>query len=193
MKKLLFFSNNVDKIEEVKKLFNNISIEIISLVDLEFYMEPKENGDSFFENAKIKSSYGFKKFGLPCFADDSGICIEALDWRPNIFSKRFLDSFKNRNDCLKYIIKKVSENRKEAAYFETSICYTVSKDEHYEFGGRINGIISKNILGNHGFGYDPIFIPLNLKKTFGQMTNEQKNILSHRSIAIKKFLSFLTN
>ena len=94
MKKILFFSNNDNKIKEIKNLFKSLPIKIYSPKDFGLINEPKESGGTFAENAKIKSSFGFKKIKLPCFADDSGISIEALGWKPNIYSRRFIDSFK---------------------------------------------------------------------------------------------------
>ena len=109
MEKLLFFSNNNYKIKEIKKIFREHNLKILSLTDLNINYEPKENGQTFEENAKIKSDYGLKKTGIPCFADDSGICIESLNWRPGIYSKRFLNNFKNKQDCFNHIINKLNE------------------------------------------------------------------------------------
>ena len=193
MKNILFFSNNSNKFNEARKLLLNKKIKLMSPLDFNIITEPKENGLSFSENAKIKSSFGYKKIKIPCFADDSGICIEALNWKPNIYSKRFIDSFDNKTDCLQHIIKKVKKSGKNKAFFETSICYTIKENYHIVFKGRVNGTISDDILGNKGFGYDPIFIPNGFRKTFGQLKTNEKNLFSHRSIAINKFLNFLFN
>ena len=107
MKQLLFFSNNKNKIIEIKKIFKNFNLELLSLNDLNISNEPEETGKTFEENAKIKSDYGFNKTGIPCFADDSGICIESLNWKPGVHSKRFIHKFKNEEDCFRYIIKRV--------------------------------------------------------------------------------------
>ena len=93
-KKILFFSNNINKIREVENVFKKFKIKILSPKDFNIKFEPKENGKSFEENAKIKSNFGFEKTNLPCFSDDSGICIEAMKWKPGIYSKRFLNSLK---------------------------------------------------------------------------------------------------
>ena len=193
MKNILFFSNNSNKFNEARKLLLNKKIKLMSPLDFNIITEPKENGLSFSENAKIKSSFGYKKIKIPCFADDSGICIEALNWKPNIYSKRFIDSFDNKTDCLQHIIKKVKKSGKNKAFFETSICYTIKENYHIVFKGRVNGTISDDILGNKGFGYDPIFIPNGFRKTFGQLKTNEKNLISHRSIALNKFINFLFN
>ena len=105
MRQLLFFSNNKNKIIEIKKIFNKFDLELLSLNDLNISNEPEETGKTFEENAKIKSDYGFNKTGIPCFADDSGICIESLNWKPGVLSKRFLNSFKSNEVCFASIIK----------------------------------------------------------------------------------------
>ena len=193
MNKIFFFSNNVGKQEEIKTLFKNFRINIFFPEDFKITYEPKEVGNSFANNAKIKSLFGYEKTHIPCFADDSGISIEALGWKPNIMSKRFIDSFKNSTECFNYIIKKTKESGKIKAYFKTSICYTFEKNYHVLFEGKIEGIISEKIKGKNGFGYDPIFLPNGSLKTFGEMTERGKNFHSHRGIAINKLINFLFN
>ena len=102
---LLFFSNNKNKIIEIKKIFKKFNLELLSLSDVNISDEPIENGLTFEENAKIKSDYGFNKTGIPCFADDSGLCIEALNWKPGVLSKRFLNDFISTKACFRSIIK----------------------------------------------------------------------------------------
>ena len=193
LKKIFFFSNNVNKIKEINELFRGIYINVLSTKDLGINIEPKENGLSFAENAKIKSTFGYESSKIPCFADDSGICIEALGWKPNIFSKRFIDSFKNYNECFNYIIDKVKKSKKDKAYFKTSICLTLKTNYHIVFEGKVGGKISKTIKGQNGFGYDPIFIPNGFSKTYGEIGKKEKNILSHRSIATNKLINFFSN
>ena len=191
MKKIFFFSNNDDKITEINNLFKRMPIEVLSIKNFNLQGEPKENGKNFVENAKIKSVYGFNKTNIPCFADDSGICIEALNWAPGSFSKRFMNNFKNKNECFKYIINKIKKRGLVKAYFKTSISLTMKENYHIIFEGVINGIISEKISGNKGFGYDPIFIPNGYNMTFARMNLSKKNSMSHRAIAIDKLKSFL--
>ncbi len=193
MKELLFFSNNQNKINEIKYLFSKFNVNILSPSDVSLIKEPKEKKYSFVENAKIKSSFSFKHTGIPCFADDSGICIEALNGGPGVESKRFLNKFKNRNDCFKYILKKINKKKNNKASFVSSICLTTRKNYHIIFEGKINGIIASKISGGNGFGYDPIFIPNGYNKTFSEMVLRDKNKISHRSIAINKLINFLIN
>ena len=193
MRQLFFFSNNKNKITEIKKIFNKSKIKVLSLRDLNINNEPKENGQTFEENAKIKSDYGFTKTGIPCFADDSGICIESLNWKPGILSKRFLNSFKTNKDCFKSVIKSIKGSGKQNAYFKTSISLTINKNQNIIFNGKIYGKISEQIKGDFGFGYDPIFIPKNYNKTLAELSTKDKNEISHRSIAVTKLINFLSN
>ena len=193
MGRLLFFSNNKNKIIEIKKIFNKFNLELLSLDDLSISNEPEETGKTFEENARIKSDYGFNKTGIPCFADDSGICIESLNWKPGVLSKRFLNNFKSNDSCFKSIIKSTKENSKQKAYFKTSISLTFKNNQNVIFNGQIDGIISEKIKGRFGFGYDPIFIPKNYNKTLAELSANEKNDVSHRSIAVTKLINFLTN
>ena len=193
MRKLLFFSNNKNKTIEIKKIFKKFKLEILSLSDLDISDEPKENGQTFEENAKIKSDYGFNKTGFPCFADDSGICIESLNWKPGVLSKRFLNNFKSNQACFESIIESTKKNNKQDAYFNTSISLTIKNNQNIIFNGKIYGKISEQAKGRFGFGYDPIFIPKNYNKTLAELSTKEKNQISHRSIAVTKLINFLTN
>ena len=193
MRQLLFFSNNKNKTIEIKKIFKKFNLEVLSLSDLEISDEPEENGQTFEENAKIKSDYGFYKTGLPCFADDSGICIESLNWKPGVLSKRFLNNFKSEADCFESVIKSTKKNSEQNAYFKTSISLTVKENQNVIFNGKIDGKISEQIKGRFGFGYDPVFIPKNYNKTLAELNTKEKNKISHRSIAVTKLINFLIN
>ena len=193
MKSLIFFSHNQKKIKEVKNIFIKNNLHIKNLNNLNKIKEPNENGRSFADNAKIKSLYGYKKFNLPCFADDSGICINALNKKPGIQSKRFLENFKNYEGAFDYIISKTKIKNEKRAFFNTTICLTLNLAHHIFFVGKINGTISDKPRGVNGFGYDPIFVPNGLDKTFAEMKSDKKNNVSHRMIALQKMESFLFN
>ena len=193
MKEIIFFSNNKNKIKEISNLFIKFNYKLLSLNDFKNTESPIENGKTFKDNAKIKSIYGYKKFNKLCFADDSGICIDALNGAPGINSKQYLESEKNKNTILNKIISLAKNKDRYKAFFETSICLTLNINKQIFFTGRVYGKISLKIRGNHGFGYDPIFIPNGMNLTFSEMTIYQKNLLSHRAIAIKKLSKYLTN
>ena len=191
MKELLFFSHNQKKIEEINKIFISDKIILHNLSSFKEVKEPKETGKTFSANAKIKSKYGEKKFKIPCFADDSGLCVEALDNKPGVQSKKFLSKFSSDNDAFDYIISNIKKKQNNKAFFITAISLTLKANHHVVFLGKIDGIISLTPKGRNGFGYDPIFIPENYIKTFAEIGSEQKNKISHRKIAITKLKSFL--
>ena len=191
MKNILFFSHNQKKIIEVKQIFKDSRIKVFDLNSFEKIKEPRETGDTFASNAKIKSKYGQKVFNIPCFADDSGFCVEALRNNPGVKSKRFLEKFSNKKKAFEYIISNVIERKNNKAFFVTAICLTLKDNHHIVFLGRVNGTVSLKPKGTNGFGYDPIFVPENYTRTFAEMSLEEKNIISHRKIAITKLKSFL--
>ena len=191
MKEILFFSNNKNKVFEIKKIFKKNKVKLLCLSDVNIDDQPIESGKTFEENAKIKSDYGFNKAGIPCFADDSGICIESLNWKPGISSKRFLNKFRSKDECFKYIMKSVKVNCKKKAYFKTSISLTINNSKNIIFNGKLDGKISDKKKGGSGFGYDPIFIPNSYEKTLAEISVNEKNKISHRSIAVTKLINFL--
>ena len=191
MKDILFFSHNQKKIIEVKQIFKNSKTKVYDLNSFEKIKEPKETGVTFASNAKIKSKYGQEIFNMPCFADDSGFCVEALKNNPGVKSKRFLEKFSNNEKAFEYIISNVIKNKNNKACFITAISLTLKENHHIIFLGKIDGTVSLEPKGDNGFGYDPIFIPENNIKTFAEMNLEEKNVISHRKIAITKLKSFL--
>ncbi len=191
MSKLIFFSFNQNKIQEVKKILNYNKLKILTLNNFPKFNEPKEDGNSFSENAIIKSTFGFKKFGLSCFADDSGICISAINNKPGIKSKRFLEQKGGLKKTFEIIINEAKRKKNFNAYFQTTIALTIAENNTICFEGIVKGKISKKPLGKGGFHYDPIFIPNGTKKTYAQMLNEEKNQISHRAIALNKLKEFL--
>ena len=191
MKDILFFSHNQKKIIEIKQIFKDSKIKIYDLNSYKKIKEPKETGATFSSNAKIKSKYGQQLFDMPCFADDSGFCVEALKNNPGVKSKRFLEKFSNNKKAFEYIISNVVKKRNNKAFFVTAISLTLKENHHITFLGKISGTVSLKPKGMNGFGYDPIFIPENNIKTFAEMSLEEKNVISHRKIAITKLKSFL--
>ena len=191
MKELLFFSHNQKKIEEVSKIFISDKNKIHNLNFFKKISEPKENGRTFSTNAKIKSKTGQTKFNMPCFADDSGFCVEALNDKPGVQSKRFLEKFSSHYDAFDFIISNVKKKNNYKASFVTAISLSIKPNHHIIFLGKIRGTIPLKPKGKNGFGYDSIFIPDNYNKTFAEMKPKEKNKISHRNIAIAKLKSFL--
>ena len=191
MKKIIFFSHNKNKINEIIELFKGSNINVLSLKNFSNIKEPEEVGSSFKENSKIKSEYGFKHLRLPCFADDSGICISVFGNFPGIKSKRYLIKSGGPDKAFATIINKTKKLLDSRAYFQTSISLTVDHNKTIFFNGVIKGNISSEPKGEGGFHYDPIFIPNGTNKTFAQMPEEEKNKISHRAIATKKLKKYL--
>tara|TARA_B100000965_G_scaffold109007_1_gene90144 strand:+ start:1506 stop:2084 length:579 start_codon:yes stop_codon:yes gene_type:complete len=191
LKDILFFSHNQKKIIEIKQIFEDSTIKVYDLNSFDKIREPKETGYTFSSNAKIKSKYGQRLFNMPCFADDSGFCVEALKNKPGVKSKRFLEKFSSNKKAFEYIISNVIKKKNNKAFFVTAISLTLKENHHIIFLGKINGTVSLEPKGFNGFGYDPIFIPENHNNTFAEMKLEEKNIISHRKIAITKLKSFL--
>ena len=191
MEELLFFSHNQKKIEEINKIFVSNKIKVHNLNSFKKTKEPRESGKTFSANAKIKSAFGQKQFNMPCFADDSGFCIEALRDKPGVNSRRFLEKFPSKSDAFDYIISNVKRKKNDKAFFITAISLSIKPNHHIIFIGKIIGTVSLKPKGRNGFGYDPIFIPENWKKTFAEMKSEEKNTISHRKIAVTKLKSFL--
>ena len=193
IEEVLFFSNNKKKIIEISNLFLNESIKVLNLNDFNKIKSPEEVGKTFEENAKIKALCGFDFFKKKCFADDSGICIQAMGNGPGVLSKNFLNKGDSLTQNLEEILLITKNNNNFNAYFQTSICLVLDEHNHVFFKGKIKGKISQKIQGINGFGYDPIFIPEGEEKTFAKMSLKEKNSISHRSIAIEKLKLYLIN
>lgn len=189
--KLVFATNNLNKIKEVRQLLKN-NFELLNLEDIGCREELPETGNTLEENATQKAKYVFEKYKVDCFADDTGLEIDALNGRPGVFSARYAGEEKNAEKNIEKVLIEMKNYKNRSAYFKTVISL-ITKDKIYSFEGKINGLISFEKRGTSGFGYDPIFIPDGGKKSFAEMTLEEKNKISHRAIAIQKLVSFLNS
>ena len=189
--KLVFATNNQHKLDEVRKITAGNS-EIVSLSDINCHEEIPETADTLEGNALQKARYIKEHFGYDCFADDTGLEVEALHNAPGVYSARYAgpghDSEANMNKLLHEMEGK--ENRK--ARFRTVIALILEGKE-YLFEGVVNGTIIKEKKGGSGFGYDPIFMPDTYAQTFAEMGNDIKNRISHRAEAVKKLTAFLSD
>ena len=184
--KLIFATHNQHKVEELKKLLPS-NISILSLTDINCYEEIEETGTTLEENAKLKANFIKYKYGLDCFADDSGLEVDALGGSPGVYSARYAGDEKNNEDNIKKIWKELRDKDSTKAQFRTVIAASFgSKISIYE--GKVIGNLIFEKRGNHGFGYDPIFIPEGYTKTFAEMGDAVKNKISHRALATQKFL-----
>jgi XTP/dITP diphosphohydrolase len=189
--KLVFASHNQNKVNEIKSLLPK-SVEVLSLTDIGFVDEIDETGLTLDENSKIKAKAVLKKTGYFCFADDTGLEIEALNYEPGVFSARYAGNQKNDSDNIEKVLLNLQGITNRNARFRTVITLLIGQDEYY-FEGRVDGKIIMEKRGEFGFGYDPIFIPEDESRTFAEMTLEEKNQFSHRARAFQKMIEFLKN
>ena len=192
---LVIASHNKGKVKEIGELISKLNIRVISATEANID-EPEETGDSFAENATLKSEYSAQKTGLPALSDDSGLVVPAIGGAPGIYSARWAGPDKNFTMAFDRIQKEL-DDLPPHAYFvcvlSLSIPTTFSKElaGNHIFEGRIDGSLVFPPKGDKGFGYDPIFIPEGHSETFAQLEPEYKNSISHRSRAFSKFLQFL--
>ncbi len=189
MIKIVVASNNQHKIEEIKSIFNEDSnqYEIISLSDANIISNPDEIGNTFKKNAKIKAIDTKKYTNSIIIADDSGLLVKELKNQPGVYSKRYAGekaTDKDNNDKLINAIKLVPMNKRQASFI-TVICLII-KEKIFYVKGECNGTIVTNPIGDNGFGYDPIFYVKEYNKTFAQLSENEKNMISHRGKAIRE-------
>ncbi len=188
---LVFASSNQNKVTEIQKVIGN-KIKLLSLKDINCLEEIEETGKTFHENALIKAKYVSEKYKYDCFGDDSGLEVEALNNQPGVFSARYAGEPKNDANNTKKLLSELGSNRNRNARFKTVIALVIDGIEQF-FEGEIKGQITLQPIGNGGFGYDPVFIPVGYDKTFAQMSPDEKNLISHRAIATRKLVDYLMN
>lgn len=188
--KLVFASNNKHKLEEVSEILTAAGMEIKSLSDIGFTDEIEETGLTFRENAAIKVDAIFALKGVDCFADDSGLEVEALDGQPGVYSARYSGEHGNYKANNEKLLNELIGNNNRKACFKTVIALRLN-GQIYFFEGQVDGKIIEESRGSEGFGYDPIFVPNGYTKTFAEMTSAEKNQISHRKRALEKLLDFL--
>ena len=189
MMKLIFASNNTNKLKEIKALVPP-HIQVLSLQDIQFDIEIEETGNTLQENAAIKARRIFELTGEACFADDSGLMVDALDGQPGVKSARYAGEPSDNLANIHLLLKNLQNTEDRNARFQTVVCYKDAEQEHF-FKGEVVGHITNEMHGNNGFGYDPIFIPAGYTKTFAEMAAEEKNKISHRKNAIAQLVAFL--
>ena len=187
--RLVFATNNQHKIKEVAHLFP-ADLQLISLKDIECDDDLPETGVKLEDNARQKARYVHDKFGVDCFADDTGLEIEALNGRPGVYSARYAGPACIAEDNVLKVLTELQGVQNRKARFRTVIALYLS-DKEYIFEGSIEGRITEAPVGSHGFGYDPVFVPEGEQRTFAEMSLEEKNRFSHRSNAIRKLSDFL--
>ena len=184
MKKILIGTHNAGKFKEIAYLISK-NYKKISPVSLKI-KSPKETGKSFISNSKLKVRFFSKHVNYPVISDDSGLCIQALNNKPGIYSARLAKKHGGFAKAMKFILKKMKNKKNRKAIFVCSLSFKKNNGKIVSVEGRLKGNISYKIIGKKGFGYDPIFIPLKKKITFGQMLKTKKMKMDHRYIAFQK-------
>lgn len=191
--KLLIATGNRNKYKEIKALLTPFDIEVLAAFDYDIE-EPEETGSNFRENSLLKSKYYAEKLNMVSLADDSGLCVSALGGKPGIYSGRWALECGGFDEAIEKIQKLLADKRSDDynAKFECSISiFDPFKKESYFFDGNVSGKLQFPPRGKSGFGYDPIFVPKWHKDTFAEMGKENKNEISHRAVALKKFIEWL--
>lgn len=190
MKKFVFATNNAHKLEEVSTILGS-KIELLSMKDINCNVDIPETADTLEGNALIKARYIFNNYHLDCFADDTGLEVEALNGAPGVYSARYAGDAHNSEANMQKLLSDLEgiENRK--AQFRTVFALIIDGKDHL-FEGIVKGVITKSRRGTSGFGYDPIFIPEGYTQTYAEMGNELKNKISHRALATNKLCNFLS-
>jgi len=189
--KLVFATNNLHKLKEVQEMLSN-SIEVLSLKDIGCFEDIEETEITLEGNAKLKADYITKKYGFDCFADDTGLEVEALDGKPGVYSARYAGEHGNAEKNMEKLLVELQNKLSRKAKFRTIIALNIT-NKQYLFEGICEGEILNEKTGVKGFGYDPIFKPKNASSSFAEMNSEEKNIISHRGIAIQELVQFLNS
>ena len=189
--KIVFASNNKNKILEIQSMLPE-SVQIVSLESIGCLEEIPETSETIEGNAILKANYVTENFGFDCFADDTGLEVEALNGEPGVYSARYAGEQRNADDNMNKLLNKLADKTNRTAQFKTVIALNLN-GKQYLFEGIASGEIIKEKIGLGGFGYDPIFKPANYDETFAQLSLDIKNEISHRGKATKALLDFLQN
>ena len=186
---LVFASNNKNKIKEIQLLVPQ-SIKVLSLEDIGCFEEIPETADTIEGNAIQKANYVTEKYGCNCFADDTGLEVEALNGEPGVYSARYAGEQKDATDNMDKLLNNLKGISNRNAQFKTVIALNLNGNQSL-FTGIIKGKIIEEKIGSNGFGYDPIFVADGYSQTFAELTIEEKSVISHRGLAVKQLVNFL--
>lgn len=190
MIEIVFASNNKNKIAEIQQLLPS-TISILSLEDIGCFEDIPETSNTIEGNAILKANYVTEKFGLDCFADDTGLEVEALNGEPGVYSARYAGEQKDANDNMNKVLRNLQSQKNRNSQFKTVITLNY-KGQQKLFTGIVKGVITEEKSGDKGFGYDPIFKPTGYEETFAELSAATKNKISHRGLATQQLISFLS-
>jgi XTP/dITP diphosphohydrolase len=189
MKELCFATNNKNKVAEVSRMLEG-RYKLLTLEDIGCHEELAEDQDTLEGNSRQKAQYVWEKYKVNCFADDTGLEVDALCGDPGVYSARYAGPQRNDGDNIRHLLHNLEGHETRRARFRTSITLYLDGQEH-QFEGTVNGHITTEWQGGKGFGYDPVFIPEGYDRTFAQMSADEKNAISHRGVAIGRLVEFL--
>ena len=187
---ICFATNNANKLKELNAMLGD-SIDLLSLEAIGCTEELEETSATIEGNSAQKAGFVYEKFGVACFADDTGLEVEALNGEPGVYSARYAGEARNAEDNMNLLLKNLEGVANRKARFKTVITYFDRAGNKTQFEGIVNGEIIPSKRGGEGFGYDPIFIPNGYDFTFAEMDLSEKNKISHRALAVKKLVEFL--
>ena len=191
MKKLVFATNNQHKLEEARAITGG-KFELLSLADIDCHDDIPETAPTLEGNALIKARWIFDRYGFDCFADDTGLMVDALDGEPGVLSARYAGPGHDSEANMKKLLANMEGEPDRKAHFSTAVALILDGKE-YLFEGRVDGTIASEPGGENGFGYDPVFVADETGRRFAEMTSEEKNSISHRGRAMRKLAEFLEN
>ena len=188
-RKLVFVTNNAHKLEEISSILGG-KMELLSLKDIQCTADIPETADTLEGNAIQKAEYIHRHYGLDCFADDTGLEVEALDGAPGVYSARYAGEGHDSEANMQKLLHNLEGKDNRKARFRTAICLIMDNEQHL-FEGICRGEIIQEKRGGAGFGYDPIFVPEGYTETFAELGNDIKNTISHRAKAVQMLCEFL--
>ena len=187
MRKLILATNNPDKIREIEKILADIDIDILTMADFDDFPAVEETGKTIVENAVLKAEAVWKRYGLPCIADDTGLEVDYLDGAPGVYSSRFAGENSTYEENYRKLLSlmKTAPTGERSARFKTVIAFVDYEGKSHTAEGILEGSIAAEPRGEFGFGYDPVFIAAGTERTLAQLLPQQKNEISHRSLALR--------
>ena len=191
MGKIVFATNNEHKLREIRAILHG-ELEVLSLADIGCHTDIPETADTLEGNALIKARFVSDNYGYDCFADDTGLEVEALNGEPGVRTARYAGEDQDSQANMRKLLREMEGKTNRNARFRTAIAL-IQKGKEHLFSGEVRGIISTEPMGDKGLGYDPVFVPEDMGKTFAQMGEDAKNHISHRARAVAKLIEYLKN
>lgn len=192
MKKIIFATHNEHKLTEVRAILEPLGYKVLSAGDLNL-PDVEETGTTFKDNALLKAYEGYKHTSVPVLAEDTGLCIRALNGEPGVYTKRYAEQHGGFPKVFDVLAERMKDNPDKSAYFNCTMALVIDETRAEVFEGIFEGTILPSPQGNNGFGYDPVFVPNGYDKTVAELSDDEKNTISHRALALKKVAKFLEN